>query len=130
MGVGRTHMLPPQKLSIIAVSSEGERPHCHHSSKKGITCKLSARLSYSQGYLKIGGNTGGCRSSPRSEEVLLRIPPQFEGGSAEQHRRGRPPASRGPLASGRRVERKRIASKQKSHPPRGGSRAGRALMSE
>ena len=91
MGVGRTHMLPPQKLSIIAVSSEGERPHCHHSSKKGITCKLSTRLSYSQGYLKIGGNTGGCRSSPRSEEVLLRIPPQVEGGSAEQHRRGRPP---------------------------------------
>jgi hypothetical protein len=116
MGVGRTHMLPPQKLSIIAVSSEGERPHCHHSSKKGITCKLSTRLSYSQGYLKIGGNTGGCRSSPRSEEVLLRIPPQFEGGSAEQHRRGRPPASRGPLAVGSACREKKDRLEAKKPP--------------
>ena len=123
-GVGRTHVLPPQKLSSIAVSSEGKQPHCHHSSTKGPHASFCPSLAYSRGYLKIGGNTGGCRSSRRSEEVLLRIPPQVEGGSAEQHRRGRPPGLSRALASGRRVERKRIASKQKSHLPRGGSTAG------
>ena len=116
-GVGRTCTLPPQKLSKIAVSSEGKRPHCHHSSTKASHARFSAIISRD---LEIGGNTGGCSSSLRSAEAFLGITPQVAGGSARQHRRGRPPGlSRGACVA----EKKRHASKQKMLPVEGVWRA-------
>ena len=127
-GVGQTRTLPPKKWSNIAVSSEGNRPHSHHASTNASHARFCHRLSRP---LKIGGNTGGCRSSPRSEEVLLRIPPQFECGSAEQHRRGRPPglsrASR--VGWGGREEKGSPRSKKATHRVEAAGQ-GRGLMGE